>query len=141
MADMRSFTVTDEDDGIRLDRWFKRNMPEVSFNLVSRWARTGQLRLDGSRATPGDRIEAGQTIRLPPAETVPERSERPKRELQPLNEDEAAFVRELVIHRDAHALVLNKPPGLATRQTPPFPRPNDNDDEDERRIGDPTQVH
>ena len=115
MADMRSFTVTDEDDGIRLDRWFKRNMPEVSFNLVSRWARTGQLRLDGSRATPGDRIEAGQTIRLPPAETVPERSERPKRELQPLNEDEAAFVRELVIHRDAHALVLNKPPGLATQ--------------------------
>ena len=115
MADMRSFTVTDEDDGIRLDRWFKRNMPDVSFNLVSRWARTGQLRLDGKRATPGDRIEAGQTIRLPPAEAVPERSARPKPDRQPLNEDEAAFVRELVIHRDAHALVLNKPAGLATQ--------------------------
>jgi 23S rRNA pseudouridine955/2504/2580 synthase len=111
----RIFTVSEDDDGIRLDRWFKRNMPDVSFNLVSRWARTGQLRLDGKRASPGDRIEAGQSVRLPPPETVPEQAERPKREHQPLNDDEAAFVRELVIHRDAHALVLNKPPGLATQ--------------------------
>ena len=34
--------------------------PDVSFNIVSRWARTGQLRVNGKRATPGDRIEAGQ---------------------------------------------------------------------------------
>ena len=34
----RNFIVTDEDDGIRLDRWFKRHMPEVSFAIVSRWA-------------------------------------------------------------------------------------------------------
>jgi 23S rRNA pseudouridine955/2504/2580 synthase len=115
MAEPRNFTVSDEDDGIRLDRWFKRNMPDVSFNLVSRWARTGQLRIDGKRATPGDRIEAGQAIRLPPAETVPEQPDRAKRERPLLTEDEAAFVRELVIHRDAHALVLNKPPGLATQ--------------------------
>ncbi len=115
MAEPRNFTVSEEDDGIRLDRWFKRNMPDVSFNLVSRWARTGQLRIDGKRATPGDRIEAGQAIRLPPAETVPEQADRPKREQPSLTEDEAAFVRELVIHRDAHALVLNKPPGLATQ--------------------------
>jgi 23S rRNA pseudouridine955/2504/2580 synthase len=115
MADPRSFMVSEEDDGIRLDRWFKRNMPDVSFNLVSRWARTGQLRVDGKRATPGDRVEAGQSIRLPPAETVPERTVRAVRQIQPLSDDEAAFVRELVIHRDAHALVLNKPPGLATQ--------------------------
>ena len=115
MAGTRNFVVSEGDDGIRLDRWFKRNMPDVSFNLVSRWARTGQLRIDGKRTTPGDRVEAGQAIRLPPAETVPEQAERPKRERQPLNDDEAAFVRELVIHRDAHALVLNKPPGLATQ--------------------------
>jgi len=115
MAEPRSFIVSLEDDGIRLDRWFKRNMPEVSFNLVSRWARTGQLRVDGKRAAPGDRVEAGQAIRLPPPETVPQRAERASPEREPLSEDEAAFVRELVIHRDAHALVLNKPPGLATQ--------------------------
>ena len=65
---VRTYTVGEDDDGIRLDRWFKRHLPDVSFNLVSRWARTGQLRIDGKRAAPGDRLETGQTLRVPPAE-------------------------------------------------------------------------
>ena len=83
MSDPRTFTVTDDDDGIRLDRWFKRHMPDVSFNLVSRWARTGQLRLAGKRAVPGDRIEAGQEIRIPPVEATPARSARPQPSREP----------------------------------------------------------
>ena len=112
-ADVRQFTVSTEDDGIRLDRWFKRNLPDTSFNLVSRWARTGQLRIDGKRATPGDRIEAGQTIRVPPAEPVAAPKAAPER--RKLSADEAAFVNEMVIHRDPAAIVVNKPPGLATQ--------------------------
>ena len=112
-GDVRQFTVSPDDDGIRLDRWFRRNLPEASFNLVSRWARTGQLRVDGKRAAPGDRIEAGQTIRVPPAEPAP--AARPKPERPSLTEDEIAFVNEIVIHRDPQAIVVNKPPGLATQ--------------------------
>jgi 23S rRNA pseudouridine955/2504/2580 synthase len=115
VSDPRTFTVSIDDDGIRLDRWFKRHMADVSFNLVSRWARTGQLRLDGKKATPGDRILAGQEIRIPPADAAPARSARPQRKLVELTEDEREFVRDMVIHKDAHAFVLNKPPGLATQ--------------------------
>ena len=111
----RSFTVAEDDDGIRLDRWFKRHMPDASFNIVSRWARTGQLRLDGSRAAPGDRISAGQTIRVPPIEVTPPASARPKRERPALTPEETEFAQSLVIHRDPAAIVLNKPPGLATQ--------------------------
>jgi 23S rRNA pseudouridine955/2504/2580 synthase len=118
---VRTFTVTDEDDGIRLDRWFKRNLPEVSFGLVSRWARTGQLRLDGKRATPGDRILAGQSVRVPPqseeaaatAAAAPSKKKLPQRHA--LSADEVDFVRSLVIHEDEAAIVVNKPPGLATQ--------------------------
>jgi 23S rRNA pseudouridine955/2504/2580 synthase len=110
---VRQFTVAPDDDGIRLDRWFKRHLPEASFNLVSRWARTGQLRVDGKRAAPGDRLEAGQQIRVPPAE--PHANPRPKPERPTLSEDEIAFVNEIVIHRDPQAIVVNKPPGLATQ--------------------------
>jgi 23S rRNA pseudouridine955/2504/2580 synthase len=112
-AEARTFTVSGEDEGIRLDRWFKRNLPDASFNLVSRWSRTGQLRVDGRRATPGDRLEAGQVIRVPPAEAPT--SPRPKRDRPSLSADEIAFVNELVIHRDDAAFVVNKPPGLATQ--------------------------
>jgi 23S rRNA pseudouridine955/2504/2580 synthase len=112
-GEVRQFTVGPDDDGIRLDRWFRRNLPDASFNLVSRWARTGQLRLDGKRAAPGDRVEAGQLIRVPPAE--PPSAPRPKPERKRLSEDEIAFVNEMVIHRDPQAVVVNKPPGLATQ--------------------------
>jgi 23S rRNA pseudouridine955/2504/2580 synthase len=110
---VRQFTVSEEDDGIRLDRWFKRNLPEANFTAVARMARTGQLRVDGKRATPGDRIEAGQVIRVPPIE--PETAPAPKRTQRKLSEDEVAFARSLVIAEDPAAIVLNKPPGLATQ--------------------------
>jgi len=115
VGEQRTFIVSEDDDGIRLDRWFKRHMPDVSFNLVSRWARTGQLRLDGKRASPGDRIEAGQSIRIPPAEAAPARPSRARPDRKPLSPEEAELVRDMVIHEDPHAFVLNKPPGLATQ--------------------------
>ncbi|WP_228275101.1 RluA family pseudouridine synthase [Stakelama tenebrarum] len=113
MSEVRQFTVSVDDDGIRLDRWFKRHMPEASFNIVSRWARTGQLRVDGARAAPGDRIEAGQVIRVPPAE--PEKPAKKKSSRPPLTPEQTEFVQSLVLHRDAQAIVINKPPGLATQ--------------------------
>jgi len=113
-SEARQFTIDTDDDGIRLDRWFHRHLPDVNFNLVSRWARTGQIRLDGKRVGPGDRIAAGQTIRIPPSEVEPERSvarEMPKT----LSDDQIAYAQSMVIHRDRAALVINKPPGLATQ--------------------------
>ena len=115
MTEPRTFTVTDDDDGIRLDRWFKRHAPDISFNIVSRWSRTGQLRVNGQRTAPGDRIEAGQTILFPSADAMPERTARPERKREPLTTEEAELVRDMVIYEDPSAFVLNKPPGLATQ--------------------------
>jgi len=112
-ADVRRFVVGADDDGIRLDRWFNRNLPEATFNIVSRWSRTGQLRLDGKRAAPGDRIGTGQVIRVPPAEAP--KTQKPKKERPPLSRDQIDFARTLDFHRDRSALVINKPPGLATQ--------------------------
>lgn len=112
---VRQFKVMADDDGIRLDRWFKRHMPEISFAMVSRWARTGQLRLDGARATPGTHIAEGQSIRVPPADAAAPAPARKARQRAALSEDEIAFARSLVIHRDPQAIVINKPPGLATQ--------------------------
>ncbi len=117
--DVRQFRVAADDDGIRLDRWFQRHLPDVGFNIVSRWSRTGQLRVDGARAAPGDRITEGQTIRVPPAEAKPERPERAEkarrvREIT-LTDDQIAFAQDMVIYQDEQAIVLNKPPGLATQ--------------------------
>ena len=115
MSANRTFTVAEDDDGIRLDRWFKRHLPDTSFNIVSRWARTGGLRVDGAKATPGDRVATGQVLTMPPAEAAPAEGARAARVVESLTPEEERYVQEMVIERTRDALVLNKPPGLATQ--------------------------
>jgi 23S rRNA pseudouridine955/2504/2580 synthase len=110
---VRQFTVGPDDDGARLDRWFKRNLPQIGFATVSRWARTGQVRVDGKRADPADRVVKGQVIRVPPGGSEP--AGKAPRARKPLTEDQLATADAMVIHRDRSAIVLNKPPGLATQ--------------------------
>lgn len=105
--------IADEDDGIRLDRWFKRHREGTPHALLARWARSGLLTLDGKKADVSDRIAAGQVLIAPqpPAPAAP----RPRASRAPLSDADIAFAETLVIHRDASALVLDKPPGLATQ--------------------------
>ncbi len=111
---VRQFTVAADDDGIRLDRWFKRNLPQVGFATVSRWARTGQIRVDGKRAKPEDRLAEGQVLRVPPGgEDAPREAAKPR--VRPLSPEQVAEARDMVIRETPTAIVLNKPPGLATQ--------------------------
>ena len=113
---VRQFTVGADDDGIRLDRWFKRHLPQVGFATISRWARTGQIRVDGKRVAPEDRIASGQTLRVPPGDShVAGGSSKAPRARKPLTEAQIALADSMVIHRDPAAIVLNKAPGLATQ--------------------------
>ena len=109
---VRQFTVGHDDDGVRLDRWFKRHLPQIGFATVSRWARTGQIRIDGKRADPADRVAAGQIVRVPPGGSEPAKAERVRREL---TDAQIKMADAMVIHRDRAAIVLNKFPGLATQ--------------------------
>ncbi len=110
--DVRQFTVGEDDDGVRLDRWFKRHLPQVGFGTVSRWARTGQLRVDGKRAKVDDRLTPGQVLRVPPGGEDAARTKRQRRELTA--EDES-LAQDILITRTKAALVINKPAGLATQ--------------------------
>lgn len=112
--EVRQFTIGEDDDGIRLDRWFKRNLPLVGFGTVSKWARTGQLRVDGKRAKPEDRLEAGQVLRVPPGGEA-KGSGKPAPKRRELTEADIAEARAMVIRETPSAIVLNKPPGLATQ--------------------------
>lgn len=112
---MPQAVITDEDDGIRVDRFFKRHHPEITFNIASRWGRTGQLRAAGGRVGPGDRLAAGQVFQWP--DVMPEvAAPRPvATERAPLSPEQIEYMRSMVIHMDANAIVINKPPGLATQ--------------------------
>ncbi|WP_428334444.1 RluA family pseudouridine synthase [Novosphingobium sp.] len=111
---VRQFTVRPDDDGVRLDRWFKRHLPDVGFATVSRWARTGQIRVDGKRAEVDTRLVAGQALRVPPGGALPPGPAGDKAR-KPLTEEEIAAADAMVMTQDRAAIILNKPPGLATQ--------------------------
>ena len=107
-------TVTDQDADIRLDRWFKRHYPGLGHGHLEKLLRTGQVRVDGRKAKSGDRVSAGMAIRLPPQEMLSAVTDLNPEKPRARPQDEA-FLRDLIIHRDDHAIVLNKPTGLAVQ--------------------------
>src|SRR5947207_6503369 len=111
MTGVETVTVRPEDGTARLDRWFKRHYPALNHGRLEKLLRTGQIRVDGKRARSGDAIEPGMAIRVPP---LPETPARPGIIPQPRPRD-TALLRDAVIYRDDHAIVLNKPAGLAVQ--------------------------
>jgi 23S rRNA pseudouridine955/2504/2580 synthase len=105
--------VSGDEAGLRLDRWFQRHFPELSHGALQKLLRTGQVRLDGKRVEAKDRVEPGQTVRLPPGVTA---TPAPKPKAAPrLSERDSQEIQSLVIHRDDWVIALNKPAGLAVQ--------------------------
>ena len=117
---LETITVTDQDGESRLDRWFRRHYPSLGHGHLEKLLRTGQIRVDGRKAKSGDRVSPGMAIRVPPLPSMSPQSmlfgltPSPESRSRMRPQDET-LLRDLVIHRDDHAIVLNKPAGLAVQ--------------------------
>ena len=58
--------VKPDEEGMRLDRWFKAHFPDLAFGHLQKLLRTGQVRVDGGRAKTNTRLEPGMAVRVPP---------------------------------------------------------------------------
>lgn len=105
--------VDAEGAGQRLDRWLRKGFPGVPQSLVQRLLRSGQIRVDGSRAKADLRLAEGQQVRLPPQ--FHEAAAAPEGAAQRPDPAAVARLREAVIFEDAWVLALNKPAGLAVQ--------------------------
>jgi 23S rRNA pseudouridine955/2504/2580 synthase len=108
----RTIAVTEDEAGMRLDRWFKRRMPNLSLSHLNKIVRTGQVRVDGGRVKTAARLEAGQNVRVPPLSL--ETPAAPAVRRAPSTAD-AAALRDMTLFEDRDLLVLNKPFGLAVQ--------------------------
>lgn len=115
MAGVQLLEVKVDEADIRLDRWFSRRFPGLTHGKLQKLLRTGQVRVDGGRAKSGQRLEAGQTVRVPPlddAAAIAREAPLPKPKI---STEEADELRGRVLYRDDDVLVLDKPAGLATQ--------------------------
>lgn len=110
---VENLVVTEDEDGMRLDRWFKRRHPELTIGHLNRIVRTGQVRIDGARTKTSARVTPGQTVRVPPLRMA----EFPAPEVRraaPSEEDRRAIL-DMMLFEDRDVMVLNKPYGLAVQ--------------------------
>jgi 23S rRNA pseudouridine955/2504/2580 synthase len=108
-TEVRHLTVNNDDEGQRLDRWLKKNVPELPYVLAQKLMRKGQIRVNGGRVKPDTKLSGGQDVRIPPIKARA-RPEKPE-----LTEKEVDFIKSLVIYQDSDVIAINKPPGLATQ--------------------------
>ena len=105
--------VASEEDGMRLDRWFKRRLPALSITHLNKLVRTGQVRVDGGRVKTSTRLGQGQSVRVPPLQIEP--ASAVPGAPHPGSAEDRRFLESLILFEDRDLLVLNKPFGLAVQ--------------------------
>jgi 23S rRNA pseudouridine955/2504/2580 synthase len=99
--------VTADEVGRRLDNFLMSRFKGVPRSRVYRMIRGGEVRVNGGRARPDRRLQAGDELRLPPVRVVVPRP-------GPADPgSNAAWLAERVLYEDPDLLVLDKPAGLA----------------------------
>src|SRR5882757_9309882 len=109
---VQTVVVTADENNMRVDRFLEARFPGLSFSHIQRIVRKGELRVNGKRADSKDRIEEGQSIRIPPLKLDAPKiagslSEAANKTLQAL--------KDMILYEDADVMVLNKPAGLAVQ--------------------------
>ncbi len=112
MSGVQIRQVGAEDGAQRLDRWLKRQFPQITQGLIEKACRKGEIRVDGGRVKAATRLEPGQSVRIPP---LPEASAAPPVSRASVSADDEAMIQAAVLWRDQHIIALNKPPGLPSQ--------------------------
>ncbi len=112
MSGVQQVTVTDADEGQRLDRWFRQHFPQVKQGQLQKMLRKGQVRVDGGRVQADRRVYAGEVVRVPPLSDAPAPKSPPRQGPSAADRD---FIRDLVLYEDDDIIALNKPFGLAVQ--------------------------
>mgnify|MGYP001305689461 CR=1 FL=1 len=116
MNQVQKHLVTEDEIGLRIDRWFLRKFPFLNNGALQKLLRTGQVRIDGSRTKGSKRLKTGQTIRIPPLDNLSKKiSVKLKPDLSSILNKNTKKIKALVIYRDDDLIALNKPSGLAVQ--------------------------
>jgi 23S rRNA pseudouridine955/2504/2580 synthase len=108
---VQNVTVSADESGMRVDRFLEARFPGLSFSHIQRVIRKGELRLDGKRVQPKDRLQVGQKVRIPPFKHEPPKpSEGASEDMKT-----RAYLKSITLYEDDDVMVLNKPYGLAVQ--------------------------
>lgn len=111
---MKKFIVDKDDDGIRLDRFFRRHEPQITNAMLNKLLRKKDVRLNGKRAEANSRIATGDEISMS-FEVKKIRTLKSEKRESPVTENDIRDFEKYTIFEDKDILVINKPDGLASQ--------------------------
>ncbi|RMH94820.1 RluA family pseudouridine synthase [Lysobacter pythonis] len=104
----RTVHVPEARAGQRLDNFLLGHLKGAPRSLIYKVVRSGQVRVNGGRAKPERKLEAGDEVRIPPVRLAgPGEQAPPPRSL-------LAALQAAIVFEDSRLLALNKPSGLAS---------------------------
>lgn len=109
---VQTLTVEPDENDMRVDRFLVARFPQLAFTHIQRIVRKGELRVDGKRAQPSDRLAAGQKVRVPPLKLD---QPRPVSRTSAKDQDDRDFLKSITLYEDKDVLIINKPMGLAVQ--------------------------
>jgi 23S rRNA pseudouridine955/2504/2580 synthase len=112
MGEVQTRQVGAEEGEQRLDRWLKRQFPQITQGLIEKACRKGEIRVDGGRVKAATRVMPGQMVRIPP---LPEGQAAPTPAKPRIVASDAQMIQDAVIWKDQHIIALNKPAGLPSQ--------------------------
>ena len=102
--------VKEQDDGMRLNRWFLKYYPDLPLSRLQKLLRTKQIKVDGKKAETSLKLQTDWEIRIPPLEDKPQEKDKDF-----VSDKNAELIQSLVFYKDNNIIVLNKPSGLAVQ--------------------------
>ena len=116
--EVRHLPIGEDDAGQRLDNFLVRLCRGVPKSHLYRLIRSGQLRVNGRRQGADYRLQAGDSVRLPPirlaAEALPSGREPGAAARERVRRTRADLARRLpVLHEDESLLAIDKPASVA----------------------------
>jgi 23S rRNA pseudouridine955/2504/2580 synthase len=106
--------VVGEEEGMRLDRWFKIHFPQLPHAMLNKILRKGEVRVDRGRVKINTRLQEGQEIRVPPLNISDPRGGKDG-VVPPLSAADRKKFQDMVLYEDKDLFVINKPSGLAVQ--------------------------
>ncbi len=115
---MEETIVRSGEEGIRLDRWFKRNFPETSFILIAKLTRLGKIRINGKKVDVSERLKRGEKITFPQFNNDFDVNTVSKNQSHALELKYSNLAKEIIaniLYYDNDIIAINKAAGLATQ--------------------------
>src|SRR5262245_45591093 len=98
---VQTVAIASDEAGMRRDRFLEARYPGLSFSHIQRIIRKGELRVNGKRAQPKQRLEAGQAVRIPPLRLEPPSPRAAGGEAESKTRD---FLKSITLYEDADVL-------------------------------------